>query len=786
MTARRPLVLAAEGLLLAVTLAAVLGMSRLFDGGGWLGPMTASAIAAHLSAAAIRRRGLPLVAGALLMTLGAAVVSTWTSYWSTTFAGIPTGDTWSAMSVDLSDAWTEFQAAVAPAPAAPGFVLASCVAMWVIAYVADWAAFRLWVPFEATLPAGTLFLFTAMLGADRGRGWAVALYATALLAFLLVHRMARQDGSAHWVADRRSMGNRSLLTAGAGLGVVAVLAGTVLGPVVPGADAPPVIDVSDVAGEDARVTVSPLVDIRSRLVDQAQVEVFTVQSPERAYWRLTSLEQFDGTIWSSSGSFGSADGDLPKSVDADVATATFDQTFRISALAALWLPSAYEARAVRSSEVDVRYDEDSATLIVDNDVPSSDGLTYQVTSASPRIAADDLTGLAGDVPSEIRDRFLDLPADFSSDVRALARDLTAGLIEPAEQARALQDHLRTFTYSLEVQRGHSESAIEDFLFTSKVGYCEQFAGAFAAMARSIGLPARVAVGFTPGDQDPDDPTLFRVRGEYAHAWPEVYIEGAGWVLYEPTPGRGAPNAESYTGVQEQQAAAGDGGAVVTVAPTASTETVPSGPTTLPDFRNPDANLEAGGDDGGSSGSESTPSRLFRPVARVVPVVALVVLSYAVVFPLGLVLWRARRRRRATTPLEQIELAWAESVEEAAVVGYQERPSDTYVERAQHLGALVPDAEDAARALAGRLEVGIYSADGADADDATAAFSAADEIRDVARAQTPRLARLTRWFDPRSLVRSWRREHTARQRRITLTARGDLEQERELVGSRDRG
>ncbi|MEQ1786959.1 MAG: hypothetical protein ABL966_07895, partial [Acidimicrobiales bacterium] len=62
----------------------------------------------------------------------------------------------------------------------------------------------------------------------------------------------------------------------------------------------------------------------------------------------------------------------------------------------------------------------------------------------------------------------------------------------------------------------------------------------------------------------------------------------------------------------------------------------------------------------------------------------------------------------------------------------------------------------------------------------------DEIRSVARAQTPRLARLSRWFDPRSLVRSWRREHTARQRRITLTARGDLEQERELVGSGDRG
>ena len=77
------------------------------------------------------------------------------------------------MSTDLDDAWRLFQDVVAPAPVAPGFVLASCVALWVIAYVADWAAFRLWVPFEATLPAGTLFLFASLLGADAAAGWAV-------------------------------------------------------------------------------------------------------------------------------------------------------------------------------------------------------------------------------------------------------------------------------------------------------------------------------------------------------------------------------------------------------------------------------------------------------------------------------------------------------------------------------------------------------------------------------------------------------------------------------------
>ncbi len=252
MTLRRPLVLAAEAGLVAVTLAAVLGMNRLFDGGGWLGPLAVNAMAAHVVAAALRRRGLSLPISGALMVVAAAFVATWTSYWSTTTAGIPTGDTWSAMRVDLGDAWTLYQDVVAPAPVQRGFVLASCLALWVVAYVADWAAFRLWVPFEATLPAGTLFLFTALLGAPKGRAWAVAMYAGALLGFLLMHRMARLDGSSHWVADRRAAGHRSLLIAGGGLGVVAVMAGSVLGPSFPGAHSPGVLDPRDLRGDDSR------------------------------------------------------------------------------------------------------------------------------------------------------------------------------------------------------------------------------------------------------------------------------------------------------------------------------------------------------------------------------------------------------------------------------------------------------------------------------------------------------------------------------------------------------
>ena len=115
------------------------------------------------------------------------------------------------------------------------------------------------------------------------------------------------------------------------------------------------------------------------------------------------------------------------------------------------------------------------------------------------------------------------------------------------QSQALQDSFRdgSFTYSLAVQPGQSTSAIEAFLFENRVGYCEQFAGAFAAMARAVGLPARVAVGFTPGQPDPLTPGRYVVRGENAHAWPEVYLAGIGWVGFEPTPGEVWPGVSTF-------------------------------------------------------------------------------------------------------------------------------------------------------------------------------------------------------------------------------------------------
>src|SRR5206468_1301591 len=100
-----------------------------------------------------------------------------------------------------------------------------------------------------------------------------------------------------------------------------------------------------------------------------------------------------------------------------------------------------------------------------------------------------------------------------------------------------------------------------FLFVDKSGYCEQLAGTYAAMARAVGLPSRVTIGFTPGDFKNGS---FIVTGRQAHAWPEVFISGYGWVAFEPTPGRGIPGAEEYTGVSVQQDVLSSGGPAPTI------------------------------------------------------------------------------------------------------------------------------------------------------------------------------------------------------------------------------
>jgi transglutaminase-like putative cysteine protease len=732
--------------LTVLTLTVALGFGRLFDGLGFLGPVAATAAAVHLVSWVARRARVPTLIAMVAAAGASAVVAAWTVLPGSTAYGVPWRGTLRAATDALASARATFAEVAAPSDVLPGFVLAACLGVAICAFTADWAAFRVDTPLEACLPAFTLFLFTSALAPSQHRALAVASFAIAALGYFAVHHLWRQSRPGAWFGGRQLAGASAALRFGAGLAVVATAAGLVIGPGLPGAGADPVVayrGADRVGGPSNRTTISPLVDIRTRLVERRGTEAFTVEADRRAYWRLTSLDHFDGTIWRSNDTYRAARGPLEPAARVDAARQRLTQDFTIGSLATLWLPHAYEPFRIEGVE-GVSYNAPTGSLITPND--TADGLTYAVESRviDQDLSADLLRAAPARAPAELAERFLQLP-DVPPRVAGLADEVTRRAATPYDKARQLQDFFRSgFSYSLSVDNGHDNAALETFLFTTRAGYCEQFAGAFAVMARAVNLPARVAVGFTPGQQDAEG--TYVVRDLNAHAWPEVYLDGFGWVAFEPTPGRGAPFAEGYTGAEEAQdetpldtGAGGPTTVPTTVAPGAST------PTTFPDGV-PDL-------EGGDAGEPVPASR------RVLFVLVALLVVGAAVWAGGVPIVRAgqrrQRRTRAVTSSAQVMVAWMETQEILEQAGARKRPAETLFEYAGRAGRVVGLPTDTARALrrlATDTAAAVYGAREVEQEVATRASATAAEIRQAVMSAATTAQRVTWSLDPRPLAR----------------------------------
>jgi transglutaminase-like putative cysteine protease len=203
---------------------------------------------------------------------------------------------------------------------------------------------------------------------------------------------------------------------------------------------------------------------------------------------------------------------------------------------------------------------------------TTNGLAYAVTAEVPDASAAQLRTSSRADPNALPAlrKYLELPNNIDPQVPALAARIVSGAQTPYDKALAIQNYLRSspFRYSLNVSQGLSQNALVDFLFNTRAGFCQQFAGAYAVLAREVGLPTRVAVGFTEG-YGPDAQGWYHVKDADAHAWPEVYFPDFGWQSFEPTPTRGSPDpsVQEVTGVPADQA------------PNPSTPTTAAGPTT---------------------------------------------------------------------------------------------------------------------------------------------------------------------------------------------------------------
>ncbi|MFF5156994.1 DUF3488 and DUF4129 domain-containing transglutaminase family protein [Streptomyces sp. NPDC000348] len=502
--------------------------------------------------------------------------------------------------------------------------------------------------------------------------------------------------------------------------------------------------------------VNPLVSLRDSLNRDEDRQVMSVRSEltdvSDLYLRIVSLDDFDGTTWKPSKRSISTvpDGTFPTppGLGTDIERTEIGTTISTADWYAQdWLPMPYPPSGV-SIRGNWRYEPVGMTLVGDHG-QNTRGLTYEVRSLHVQPTAEQLADAPEPTPA-LRREYTELPDSLPLVVSRTAREVTEGAANAYDQAVKLQEYFTLtggFEYDTEVDVGSDSQAIARFL-RDRQGFCVHFSFAMASMARSLGIPARVAVGFAPGTPQADGTVAVGLRD--AHAWPELYFEGVGWTRFEPTPTRGS--TPSYTVQNTPENTVPD--------PARPSRTASAEPSAEPsqsesctaerrrlgacESESPQAALDTG-DDGPT---------WYALLGWVLAGLAVLVL------PLSPMLWRARTRavrlgghgRSEAEAVPYVLAVWDELTDTAWDHGIAPDESLTprgAADRIVRLGRLGPGAAASVHRVADAVEQVLY------APRPRPAAGLADEVRGVAaglRGAVGRWARVRAVFAPRSSVR----------------------------------
>ena len=371
---------------------------------------------------------------------------------------------------------------------------------------------------------------------------------------------------------------------------------------------------SQFGSNDSVTTTHPMVSLRRDLTSASDRTVLTYRTDEEnpEYLRTFVLDEFDGENWTMTPVHAGRDNDAEDSLPLPVGREEEPPeeeivTTRISLDSDTtpmdFLPLPYPARSV---EIAGDWYVDESTLMVFTTATPPSGYNFVVRSARNRPGAQTLAS-AGP-PRSLTDDQLHLPRELDERVQELTDSLVEGAESDYERALALQNFFTDgdFTYDLNppsVPGG--ADPLTHFLFEDRIGYCQQYASAMAVMARQTGIPARVAVGYTAGRPSGDDRWTVSVRD--AHAWPELYFEGSGWVRFEPTPadpdsGQGSASRPDYSsGLDEEPV-----GEVSEPEPSPTPEASEPSPTPEEDESAQEEGTAAAETDGASSSDGASP------------------------------------------------------------------------------------------------------------------------------------------------------------------------------------
>jgi transglutaminase-like putative cysteine protease len=554
------------GLYAIALIAAFASMGPLLQGNVWLTastamvllPLIAIGIAKHVG----RRPWQPVLAGLVVSVVSLTVVF---APLHSLFVIIPTGDTvarWWALAIEGGDSIASQRM---PAIATEGiqFLLAilAIAAVLFIAPALDRA------PAIAALP---LLIVLDVPVAIRAGVAEPLWYVIVVLAFLALLRIGR-----------RRMPSGSVLVAAA-----IVVVGSLALPSV----MPPVRPASQSQGSGFGTGLNPLIDLGEdlRRGDPVTALTYTTDAATGVYLRLATLDDFNGISWRPGTVETDADNDVaqfpsPPGLAAGVPQTTYTVNVQVQDVSGHWLPVPYPATSIEGLNGAWTYDPDG----LDVRSPSADarGQDYEVAFLD---IEPDLGQLSSDAEPQVPEQYLLLP-DLPPVIAATALEVTSNAATTYEKAVALQNYFTggAFEYSLDtpVDEGYDGTGaqvVAEFL-DKKSGYCVHFASAMAIMARTLDIPARLAVGFQPGSRDPlsTGSAGFTVWSDDLHAWPELYFEGIGWLRFEPTPGRGALPDYSFPGAVDDPETPQNEAEQPTAVPTTAPTDVAEGPTDAP-------------------------------------------------------------------------------------------------------------------------------------------------------------------------------------------------------------
>lgn len=653
-------------------------------------------VAADLASARIRFvRALRPLAGLLL---GLAGLSFWVS-------AVPSASTAGVLVDAAVRGWSRTLATTWPVLPDPDLVLFVPLLTLLAAVLAVDLLHRSASPLTSLLPALAVVALSQAYAPSQGRT-AVAVATATVVASVLMIITGRTSASgrpstsglARWTAV--TVGLVAAMTAGA----VAAVAADVL-------DRPSWSLRDDwSATSPPPSSANPLDELAAKLErpDQVAFRVRTDAPVDR--WTLAALDRFDGASWRSSAMFRPLGATLGPDVSVSAPLRRQSASIELVDLEGPYLPTG--ARTVSVVGVRPLVDPSTGVIVVGSDLGAS---RYELTWAEAAPSADMLSD------SALTTDATDLPP-LPGGLAELAR--TAVGPGPPSFGQALQLEA-WFRENLTVQTGDDFATgngypqIAYFLTSSKEGTSEQFASAYAVLARSLGIPARVVVGFRQPDTA-ESSGFYEVRNSDAMAWPEVRVTGLGWIPLDPTAtaDRGdAGGSDLATAVAEAREA--DPEPVDQASPNPS-----SGPRTTE---------EAAADEGFELSWALIPAVL----------VAAVLLGWLVGVPVWK--WLRRRRRRTGPPKRAVVGAWLEIRDQLRDHGVD--VSDAMTPRDAALAS--PPHGSSLRRLGECIDAALWSGEDVAPTTADAAWSSVAEVRDELRGQ-PLTRRLRAALTPRSL------------------------------------